>query len=240
MHPSNGIIRIYCDFDGTVITTDAGNAFFERFSGPSMWEDNTLYRNGSISAQELYRRNAAKISGLTSAKIDSFCRECIVDPSFPPFHRWLLDRGYPCLIVSDGFDVYIERILTSAQLDIPYRANTMVVREAGTCSVDFPYSFPDCTCSANCKRNHLLLNSGDADYIVYIGDGISDFCPAQYADIVFAKGALETFCQQQNITFKRYTGFDDVRRALEEMSAKRKLKQPLRARLLRNAVWMSG
>ena len=37
--------------------------------------------------------------------------------------------------------------------------------------------------------------------IVYVGDGYSDRCPVQYADIVFAKGDLQTYCQEQNISY---------------------------------------
>lgn len=237
---ATGIIRIYCDFDGTIVREDVGDKFFEHFSGPEMWADNKLYCDGEIPSDELYRRNIARIGAISQQDVDAFCAEYSVDPTFVTFTGWAEEQGFPLMIVSDGFDAYIEPLLARAGLAVPYVANAFRITADGKPKVAFPHRYPDCTCSANCKRNHVLLNSADEDYIVYVGDGRSDFCPARYSDLVFARGTLETYCQEDNISFRRFDSFDDVRNVIETLTAKKRLRKPKRAELLRKSVWMSG
>jgi 2-hydroxy-3-keto-5-methylthiopentenyl-1-phosphate phosphatase len=240
MSRSEPRIRIYCDFDGTITKEDVGDRFFEVFAGQEMWEYNACYRDGKISAEELYRKNCSRITDISNQKIDEFCAQFKVIPSFPVFVDWARENDFPLLILSDGLDVYIERLLAKADLDVPFRANSFVVYDDGRCTIDFPYSYHDCHCTANCKRNHLLLNSGDDDYIVYIGDGVSDFCPAKHADLVFAKDDLEIHCQENNISYRRFFDFSDITTVIEQLSKKKRLRKPKRAELLRKSVWMSG
>ena len=61
----------------------------------------------------------------------------------------------------------------------------------------------------------MLGSAGDGDVLIYVGDGYSDRCPVEYADLVFAKGSLQTWCQQNNISYLPYRSLDDVRRRLE-------------------------
>ncbi|MAT40415.1 MAG: hypothetical protein CL946_12535 [Ectothiorhodospiraceae bacterium] len=232
-------IRIFCDFDGTIATEDIGDKFFVTFAGENMWTDNALYKEGNISGEELYRRNAAKISGITEEQVDRFCADRRIDPTFGEFAAWCEDSGHPLMILSDGFDIYIDRLLARENLDLPKRCNTMRIVD-GHVELEFPHSYPDCECAANCKRNALALNSADEDYIVYIGDGYSDFCPAKYADMVFAKDALETHCQEQNITFRRFHSFTDVREGIESLAARNNLRHRNRAAQLRKQLWLGG
>lgn len=46
--------------------------------------------------------------------------------------------------------------------------------------------------------------------MIYIGDGKSDTCAVQYADIVFAKGTLAAFCTAEGIPFHHYRSLSDV------------------------------
>jgi 2-hydroxy-3-keto-5-methylthiopentenyl-1-phosphate phosphatase len=51
---------------------------------------------------------------------------------------------------------------------------------------------------------------------VYIGDGYSDTCPAQQADIVFAKSSLLKFCRKHGISAIAFENFSDIIKQIED------------------------
>jgi 2-hydroxy-3-keto-5-methylthiopentenyl-1-phosphate phosphatase len=144
-------------------------------------------------------------------------------------------------VVSDGFDVYISRVLEHAGLSsLPVFSNSAVYSNGGGITPSFPHSDAECTACANCKRNHLLTHSGEDDVIVYIGDGHSDCCPARYADIVYAKHTLLKYCEKENITYHRFDTFRDVLKSFQhivETTAPRKRRT---AEMARNDIFMQG
>ncbi len=102
----------------------------------------------------------------------------------------------------------------------------------------FPYYNSDCRSSANCKRNHILENSGEDDYTVFIGDGNSDFDAIQYVDFIFAKDSLLRFCEMNRITFFPFRNFDDVIVKLDELTSRKRLKKRHQAELKRREAFM--
>jgi 2,3-diketo-5-methylthio-1-phosphopentane phosphatase len=234
------LVRIFCDFDGTIVSRDVGDAFFERFSGPETLEDSRKFRDGEFGMRALFDRYLSRMGALTPALCDAFADGFAPLEDFPAFVAWARDAGHPLLILSDGLDAYIRRILGSAGLDVEFRANALSFGAEGAPAIALPYRDEACERCGTCKRNQMLAASADNDVIVYIGDGISDFCAAAHADLVFAKGELETYCREQNISFRRWRVFDDVRGDLVSLAQRRALRRPRRAILNRQAVWSSG
>ena len=56
-------------------------------------------------------------------------------------------------------------------------------------------------------------------YIVYIGDGHSDFEAGEMADLLYAHRTLAEECNRKQIPFRPFSDFGDVLRGLEEFSA---------------------
>jgi 2-hydroxy-3-keto-5-methylthiopentenyl-1-phosphate phosphatase len=238
--PPNPCIRIFCDFDGTVVPEDVGDAFFESFSGPEIHADNALLQEGKLTSRESFNRHTSRIQNINLDRIEEFCSRFDVDPSFHGFLQWAASMDCPVVILSDGLDVYINLILQRAGLGTLHKSNHFVLNADGSCSVDLPYEHPDCPNCGNCKCSHMLTMSGDKDYIVYVGDGYSDFCAAGCADLVFARGSLESFCQKENISYRRFFSFADVQSILTTLLAGKKLRRPHQAAMKRKAIWMSG
>ena len=94
-------------------------------------------------------------------------------------------------------------------------------------SCEFPFSDEDCNWCGMSKRNILLSNTNDLDneISVYIGDGISDACVCNYADIIFAKKSLASYCWKNNITYFEYNNFNDIINKLEKLKNQNKFKQ---------------
>lgn len=105
--------------------------------------------------------------------------------------------------------------------------------------LDSAWRNTDCARCACCKRNLMLHASGDDDIIVYAGDGVSDPCPVRYADIVFARGELQRFCQQENITWYLFPSFAEVTRRLGMLAGRRRLRPRREAERLRRGLFIA-
>jgi hypothetical protein len=124
--------------------------------------------------------------------------------------------------LSDGLDLYIAPILhRTVPEPVQFVSNRAVVDPNDrTLRIEFPHANAECDRCACCKRNIMLNGTPDEDVLVYVGEGYSDRCPAGYADVVFAKDALQTYCREQNISYIPYRTFHDVRRSLELLDRK--------------------
>lgn len=235
-------IRVFCDFDGTVIPEDVGDRFFEQFAPRAFAGARVAYLENRISSSELFEAYARELTLRDEDELRRFCAEFEPVPDFGAFVGWARERGMQPCIVSDGLDAYITEILGRHKIDLPVLANHLRRAAAGAAGwrIERPWSDPECDRCGCCKRNRLMTGSPDDAMAVLIGDGMSDFCVAAYADMVFACGGLETHCREHNITFRAFRTFCDVQQVLETMLESRRSRISRQARVLRNAVWIRG
>jgi len=237
------MIRVFCDFDGTMTVEDVGNRLFHTFAGDAGATIVEEYRAGRINAKDCLRRECAALGPLRAETIREFADRFPLDPFAREFVRFCRTREIPLTILSDGLDLYVEPILAKAGLeDIPWFANHGSFVEAydGTILVpSFPHRDEHCDLCGNCKRNHMVTQSADDDLVVYVGDGISDRCPVRYADIVFAKHDLIKYCQDQNVSYFEYRNLGDVRDRLEHMVSQKRYKQRREAVMARRDVFIA-
>ncbi len=107
-------------------------------------------------------------------------------------------NSFQLFVLSDGFDYYIDKILNRENLShLKDFSNKLIFTDEGKLIPSFPFYSADCRSSANCKRNHIIENSGEDDYTFYIGDGNSDNDAIQYVDFIFAKNDLLKYCEVQ-------------------------------------------
>ncbi len=193
---------IAIDFDGTVTDVDVVDAILSSFARPEWRAIEDLWERGVIGSRQCLETQMSMVERPLEQLfrlVDGFS----IDPSFVPFCRFLQKRAIPYAIVSDGFQVFIDRLLKKAGLaGVPVLAN-ILRDERGMRKLLFPYSEPGCK-SANCKCNAVSeLSKGRA--LIVIGDGRSDFCLADKAAHVYAKNKLIDYCREREIP---HTGFD--------------------------------
>jgi 2,3-diketo-5-methylthio-1-phosphopentane phosphatase len=206
-------IAVLCDFDGTVAQDDVGNLLFRTFSrnGDSL-EVVERWKRGEISSRECLEQEAA-LASCCPEELRSFTLARRLDPYFKDFHDFARQRGMEVVVLSDGLDYYIEQMLVRNGLGgVEFYANRM--RHQGTSlRVEFPWhnllACTDCGC---CKTHHLFRYRNQGYYIVYVGNGLSDRCPCESADLVFAKGELLEHCRAKNIACVEFRNFRDVER----------------------------
>jgi 2-hydroxy-3-keto-5-methylthiopentenyl-1-phosphate phosphatase len=94
---------------------------------------------------------------------------------------------------------------------MPIYANKLHFKPNGV-SISYPFRNENCKAGNGvCKCQIAEQLSADVGGpVVLVGDGKSDYCLAKHADIVFAKGKLITYCEQENIPFRRFQTFSEV------------------------------
>ncbi|MCX6133978.1 MAG: MtnX-like HAD-IB family phosphatase [Ignavibacteriales bacterium] len=238
------MLRVFSDFDGTIALEDVGSQLFRRFAGSKADEIVLHLLDGTISARECLTQECGAVEDAPLGELEQFVNQFSLDPAFEVFVEFCRHRNIPVVVLSDGLDFYVDRLLRKHGLgDLPYFSNHLdLVDHGGVTKLvpSFPHTDAECLTCGNCKRNHLLTLSGDDDIIVYIGDGISDRCPVRFADIVFAKGRLIRYCQEQNISYHEFNTFDDVRRRLETILQQKRIRKRREAEMARRDVFAQG
>jgi 2,3-diketo-5-methylthio-1-phosphopentane phosphatase len=210
------MIRIFCDFDGTITRKDSGDMFFQTFSAFEPAHSELL--QGRYTVREYYRKVCSKLS-FDEKSLNAFCESCEVDAYFTQFIDFVDAQKWDLRIVSDGFDIYIDEILHRLNAGhIPaYRNHIEWEVESQTWKPKFPNADERCSCfCASCKTKIVLGKSHPDDLIIFIGDGRSDTCPIHYADMVFAKGNLSAYCNTHGIVHHNWNSFFDIIQILKK------------------------
>jgi len=230
--------KIFIDFDGTITTTDVGEGIFRQFGNSErvnkIIED---LLNDKISARDSWIELCDSVESVTKKELDDFIDQVEIDSTFTDFINFCRENEIDHYILSDGFDYYLKRILTRENIDTEYFANALSVSD-GKLIPSFPYLDFDFSSSANCKRNHIINNSSDDDYTVFIGDGNSDKYTVQYCDFVFAKDDLLKFCEKERISYFPFNTFNDVKQIMIKLFAKKRLKKRHQAELKRREAYI--
>jgi 2,3-diketo-5-methylthio-1-phosphopentane phosphatase len=201
-------VALFVDFDNTITLGDVLDRVIERFSANDDWRVwETQWQSGRISAAECLAR---QIGGLRASRADliEFVKSTDIDPAFASIVAWARSESADLCIVSDNFEPLVNAILDCHHVPpVQVRANRLDFG-ADQAKAIFPWRDPNCPRCAHCKAQHL--RSVTDRVRVYVGDGLSDMCAAQVADIVFAKDRLATELSREEIFFQRYSTLDDV------------------------------
>jgi 2,3-diketo-5-methylthio-1-phosphopentane phosphatase len=223
--------KIFLDFDGTITRNDVGEEIFRKFV-----DENSVTR---ISSRECWESLCESALINDKKKFDNFILSQEIEPTLNRFVEYCEANSFEIFILSDGFDYYIDKILKRENLSrLKVFSNKLLLNDDGKLIPYFPYYNADCRSSANCKRNHIIENSGEDDYTVFIGDGNSDIEAIQYVDFIFAKDDLLKYCEIQRITYFPFKNFDDVITRLSELTSKKRLKKRHQAELKRREAFM--
>jgi 2-hydroxy-3-keto-5-methylthiopentenyl-1-phosphate phosphatase len=213
---------VFSDFDGTITEHDTLDAIQDVY-GPSDWRERYgQMRREGMTAREVIRKTLESCQA-SPAEVEKLVETIGIRAGFEEFVREVRGRGYEFIIQSEGIDLSIRLILHARGMDdIPYFTNRYVINAEGRPSTQNIHSHPDCPVCGNCKSSHLLEARKDGAAIVYIGDGYTDRCPAQVADIVFARKELAEWCTRHGITTIPFEDFRDVQRefAKEDFEAR--------------------
>jgi len=236
-------LKIFCDFDGTITIYDTWIEMGEYFikdkqSWAAVIKD---FESQKIGARECFLRECSLVEDFDIVKFNSIIDNQKIDARFHDFYVYCNKNDIPLTILSEGMDYYISSILNKNNIELPYYSNKFILHEGGrSFHLEFPWADSDCSKCGTSKRNLLMNMTADDEISVFIGDGFSDACVVHYADIVFAKKSLASYCWKNNITYFDWNDFSDIQKKLEKISAQKKIKHRQDARLKRRDVFLRG
>lgn len=216
LHSGVSWTDVFCDFDGTITCVDATDAVLEAFALPDWREWEERWVNGEITSQECLSRQVELIRADRDTLIH-FAAGLPIDEGILALERLCVDLNIPLTIVSDGLDLVVEAVLRRhGLLHLRVFSNHLRWNEEGIPTLSFPFAVPDCESGAGtCKC--ALTWTRPLSRPVYIGDGRSDRCVSAKLQTVFAKGALQKWCEAQHIAHIPFETLTDVvQRFLQE------------------------
>lgn len=203
------------DFDGTMAKDDIGHMIIKKFaqSGWRKWEDLWIERRITTSMMA-----EAQWDLVTAApeEILEFVSTINLNEGFKEFSEFIIKEGYRLVIVSDGFDFYINPFLKQKGFeDLEVSCSHLEYKDGWKFS--FPNKNKSCVHCGNCKKTVVSKLKAEGYKVHYVGDGFSDRCSCIEADVVYATSHLARFCDDHKIPHIKFKNFRDILNSLEEV-----------------------
>ena len=205
-------ICVVCDFDGTITERDTLYSFFEEYAVEEWKIVEELWVENKISSKECLIKEFELVPNLSEKLIDKFLESMTIDKDFKKFCSELKSKNIDIYIVSDGVDYFINKVLKKfniSEIDIISNHGEFV---NGKFTLSFPNDNKNCPKdSGTCKCKVITTLKEKYETVIYAGDGVSDFCSADKADILYAKKRLLTYCKENGIKYIPYNTFKDIK-----------------------------
>lgn len=220
--------EIFVDFDGTITASDSLEFILNKYVG-SVWQS----IEDRVTRKELAEKEALqKEFDLLHADLKDVLNDLKnipIDPHFEEFVRICRASRIPITVVSGGFDIFIRTIFELNGIeDIPFHSNSVLVKKGRWQVV--PSATPRLRNNCNHCKSYWLKNARDAGKtVVYIGDGNTDRCPAEYADIRFAKDGLAEYLKESSLAYFPFRDFSDVIRIWKKIILSERKKEEYRS-----------
>ncbi|MGM0507943.1 MAG: MtnX-like HAD-IB family phosphatase [Fusobacteriota bacterium] len=195
------------DFDGTITKKDTLNYLAKKFYPDQYDEWSRKIMSGEIEITE-WLKLFEKAFEISQEDYDEELKHLEIDEHFKEF-----TVNKELKIVSGGFEYNINKILSQNNIyDIDVYANGLKFIDNNKIKIDMKHFNKDCKKCGVCKTNILKKYDKAYNKIIYIGDGITDICVAEYSDIVYAKKGsyLEETLAKKGIKYKSFESFAEL------------------------------
>jgi len=209
-------VEIVCDFDGTVARPDTIDQILEALADPAWRSIEERWERGEIDSRECMARQIPLIRGGWRAIARFLDERVSLDPSFAPFAAWCAARDLSLRIGSEGIEQVIRHLLGRDRVAVhAIWASRLRVARDGALALDFSHASGRTHCGAALCKCELFPRSPGRSIRLLVGDGRSDFCAAEHADVVFARAALLEHCRTKGIRAIAFESFETVRAFVE-------------------------
>ena len=207
---------VLTDFDDTAAVENVAELLLNRFADPSWRDVRRRFWDGDFTLKEYQEIAFNSIRASRSDMADYVRQNAHLRPYFGELWDYCREREVPLAVVSAGLDFYVEALIKGSGLtQVPvYAVETDFTPEG----ISYEYRFvrPGMERMGNSKGLIVEQFREKGYYIIYIGDGMSDFEAAERADLVFAHRSLAEECSRTGIPFRHFEDFRDVLTAVQE------------------------
>ncbi|MEC1262386.1 2-hydroxy-3-keto-5-methylthiopentenyl-1-phosphate phosphatase [Bacillus swezeyi] len=209
---------IICDFDGTITTNDNIISIMKKFA-PKEW---LALKDGVLSKELPIKEGVGGMFGLLPSSLKDEMTAYVLEQAkirdgFKEFVSFLDDHGLPFYVISGGMDFFVYPLLEGI-----VEKNRIYCNQADfqgdSILIKWPHLCDDkceneCGC---CKPSIIRKLQGEGDFLVMIGDSVTDVEAAKCSDLCIARDYLLKECEDLHLHHVAFEDFHDVKRALEE------------------------
>jgi len=201
---------IFFDFDNTVTLQDTIDSVLIDYSTTNNWlKLEKEWKSGKIGSRKCLKGQMKDVR-ITKGQLNEYLATIKLDPYFKKIALFLESKKIKPIILSDNFDYFIKYALkTHGIKGIKVFSNSMTF-SGNRILTKFPFRNNKCLRCAHCKKKNMFRNTPVGAISIYIGDGLSDVCPAKHADIVFAKDHLIKILKRKKVSCVPFKSLKDV------------------------------
>jgi 2,3-diketo-5-methylthio-1-phosphopentane phosphatase len=202
------------DFDGTITEQDLLDTIAQVFGDVEVYKEvDEGLDDHSLTLNEVIRREFEPVRAPLGEVRDWVLENVRVRPGFRDVVELARERGWRFVIVSSGFRELIEPVLEREGLTGVELMSNSVDPDPEGWKVQFRVSETCEVCGQPCKRSTAAALA-DGTELVYVGDGYSDRCAAESADLVFARRGLASYLEERGVPFESFEDFHSIARRL--------------------------
>lgn len=207
---------VCCDFDGTVCIPDSCDFLLDKFAPPE-WKtlDDAVWQ-AKITERDAFQKQIGLLRVTWDEARSALLKGVRIREGFPEFVRFCRARAIPLTILSSGLRELIDVLLQSVGVSgVPVLAHRAEITgdHWRVKLIEGPRLAEHCS---HCKCVTVLAQK-EAGRVIYIGDGYTDLCPTQHADIIFATGRLAVECTARKRPFIPFQRFFDIEHELARL-----------------------
>lgn len=210
---------IFSDYDGTITNRDVIITIMEKFAPPE-WiniKDKILYER-TIPLKEGIEMLFSLINSNKKSEIEDYIKKTVtIRDGFSDFISFCKENKIEFNVLSGGLDFHILPVLKDFLSDIKiYCSNANFNSEK--IKIDHPYLPKNCSLCGDCgccKIEIIEKYSKEEIYSIVIGDSLTDLAPSRIADLVFARGDLKKYLDEEKIKYVSFESFFDIKQTLQ-------------------------
>ena len=209
------MIEVFCDFDGTLTNQDTLWLLLDQFAPPAWYEFELQMLAGELSEREGLKAELRLIRQPDEVLLGALRGGIKPAEGIEELIALVRQNGWKMQVLSGGLIRFAGTLWKQwGYGDTPLFANDHRRNSEGGIEVieaDIPKLKGHCN---HCKRWHIEEAIKRGSEVIYIGDGLTDFCPAEAAHRRYAKGHLLGHLQRKGL---EVIAFSDLREVAADL-----------------------